>query len=196
MFVVFCRMTPCTMKLCKSFADRECPLQTMQRAVFWLIKIQEAVSQEYGTQDKTRCLLSLFWTHWLCWCRWSTQTSPFHKLQILPAPFFVPAIANEILFKKRPILIARKHPLISTLTVFQATVYSFLLVPALSLSHALSWLFTNLQYSLNMHSGSLGLCFAKLNQDSCLTMLFAALSAVLRSSFLKMDKQICTSADF
>lgn len=39
-----------------------------------------------------------------------------------------------------------------------------------------------------MYSGSLGLCFAALNQDSCLTMLLAALSVVLNSSYLKMDK--------
>lgn len=46
------------------------------------------------------------------------------------------------------------------------------------------------------HPGSLRLCFARLNKNSCLTMLFAALSAVLNSYFLKMDEQICMPADF
>lgn len=51
-------------------------------------------------------------------------------------------------------------------------------------------------YNHQTHSGSLRLRFARLNKNSCLTMLFAALSAVLNSSFLKMDEQICTSAEF
>lgn len=81
----------------KSFSDHEFPFQTMQRALFWLIKIQEAVSQEHGTQDKTRCLLSLFWTHLLCWCRWSTQTNPFINFRFNQLRFlFLLLLVNSV----------------------------------------------------------------------------------------------------
>lgn len=51
------------MKLTKSFENHEFPFQAVQRAVFRLIKTQEAAIKEYGTQGNTRCLFSLFWTH-------------------------------------------------------------------------------------------------------------------------------------
>lgn len=74
---------------------------------------------------------------------------PFHKFYIQSALLFVHPIATKALFKKTPILIVRKLPLISSPNVFQASVYSFLLVPALSFSHILSWLYTNLLHSPN-----------------------------------------------
>jgi len=51
-------------------------------------------------------------------------------------------------------------------------------------------------YIHQMHSGSLTLRFARLNKNSCLTILFTTLSTVLNSPFLKMDEQFCTSVDF
>lgn len=168
----------------------------MQRPVLWLIKTQEVVIQKRGTTDNTRCLLSHFWTHWLCWRRWSTHSDAFINFRFKQLHFLSMLLLLK-LFEKTPILIVRKFPLISSLNVFQATVYSFLLVPALSFSHALSWLYTNLSHSLN--ALRLRLCFARLNKNSCLMTLLAALSAfirVLNSSFLKTDERICTYAGF
>lgn len=153
----------------------------MQRPVLWLIKTQEAVIQKRGTTDNTRCLLSHFWTHWLCWRRWSTHSDAFINFRFNQLHFLSMLLLLKF-FEKTPISIVRKFPLISSLNVFQATVYSFLLVPALSFSHAVSWLYTNLSHSLN--ALRLRLCFARLNQNSCLMTLLAALSA-LNSSFLR-----------
>jgi len=54
----------------------------MQRAVFWLIKTQEAVTQKHGTPGKTRCLLSLFFDTWTVLIQVVNSYKFFLKLHI------------------------------------------------------------------------------------------------------------------